>query len=133
MEESERVADVDVSEESGSPIEILQPRTIQVQLSGEGQKKKRIKVLAGRTDLSIVHQLQALKAKLAKQAQASSQSKSAKPKPSPKPSRKSYRLASQSIQRTHKKTGSSKQSSPLVEEIVSSPELPCQRLWEHPL
>jgi len=82
-----------VSEESGSPIEILQPKTIQVQLYGEGQKKKRIKVPVERTDLPIVRQLQALKAKLAKQAQASSQSKSFKPKPSPKPLRKSYCLA----------------------------------------
>jgi len=56
MDQPERVTDVDVSEESGSPIEILQPKTIQVQPSGEGQKKKRIKVPAGQTDLPIVRQ-----------------------------------------------------------------------------
>ena len=36
MDESEKVVDVDVSEESGSPIEILQTKTIQVQPSGQG-------------------------------------------------------------------------------------------------
>jgi len=94
MDEYEKVADVDVSEESRSPIEIFHPKTIRVQLSEEDQKKKRIKAPARRTDLLIVRQLQALKAKLGKQSQVSSQSKSAKPKPSPKPSRMSYRLAS---------------------------------------
>ena len=112
MDESEKVGDVELSEESGSSIEILQPKTIRVQPSKEGQKKKRIKVLAERIDLPIVRQFQALKAKLAKQAQVLSQSKSAKPKSTPKPSRMSFRLASQSFSRTVKKPSSSKQSPP---------------------
>ena len=40
MDESERVADVDVSEESESPIEILQPKTIQVQPPGGVRERK---------------------------------------------------------------------------------------------
>jgi len=66
MDESEKVGDVDVNEESGFPIEIRWPKTIRVQPSEEGQKKKRIKVPAERTDLPIICQFQALKAKLAK-------------------------------------------------------------------
>jgi len=58
----------------------------------------------------------------AKASSSPSQPKSAKPKPTPKPSRKSYRLALQSFSRTLKKTSSSKQAPPLVEEIVSSLE-----------
>jgi len=58
----------------------------------------------------------------AKAASPPSQTKSTKPKPSPKPTRKSFCIAIQSSQKPHKQRGSSKQSPPEIEEIVSSPE-----------
>jgi len=51
-----------------------------------------------------------------------SQTKSTKQKPSTKPTRKSFRIAVQSTQKSRKQGGSSKQSPPEIEEIVSSPE-----------
>jgi len=58
----------------------------------------------------------------AKVASSLSQPKSTKPKPSAKPTRKSFRIAIQSTQKPRKQSGSSKQSPPKIEEIVSSPE-----------
>jgi len=106
---SEMVVDIDLGEGLETPIENVQTTPAQTPQTGEGQKKKRIKVPAGRTDLPLVRQFRAMQAREAKQAKASSspsQPKFAKPKPSPRPSRKSYKLASQSIPRTSKSAGS---------------------------
>ena len=124
---AEKVADIDVDLGEGpeSPVENAQTRPVQTPQTGEGQKKKRIKVPARRTDLPLVRQFKGMQAKEAKQAKASSspsQPRSGKPKPTPKSSRKSCRLASQSTSRPSKPAGSSKQEPPLVEEIVSLSE-----------
>ena len=115
----DRVADFEKDKEVEIPILAVQPTTLKVPQTSEGQKKKQIKIPAGRTDLPLVRQFKAMQGKA---SSSPSQSKFAKPKPAPKPSIKSFCLASQSFSRTLKKTGSSKQSLPLVEEIVSSPE-----------
>ena len=110
----DRVADFEVDEEVEIPILAVQPTTRKVPQTGDGQKKKRIKTPAGRTDLPLVCQFKAMQAKA---SSSPSQPKSAKPKPTPKLSRKSFRLASQSFSRTLKKTGSSKQSPPWLRRM----------------
>jgi len=86
-----RVANFEKDEEVEIPILAVQPKTLKIPQTGDGQKRKRIKTLAGRTYLLLVRQFKAM------QVQASSQSKFSTSKPSPKPSSKSYHLASQSI------------------------------------
>jgi len=58
----------------------------------------------------------------AKASSSPSQQKSTKPKSTVKPTRKSFRIATQSTQKPRRKIESSKQSPPMIEEIVSSPE-----------
>jgi len=58
----------------------------------------------------------------ARAASSLSQFKSTKPKSSAKPTRKSFRIAIQSTQKSRKEGRSSKQSPSEIEEIVSSPE-----------
>jgi len=58
----------------------------------------------------------------AKASSSPSQQRSTKPKPSVKPTRKSIWIATQSTQKPCKKSGSSKQCPPVIEEIVSSPK-----------
>ena len=94
----------------------VQPSILKESKPSEGMKK-RFKTPAGRTDLPLVHQLKAMQAKT-----SSSPSQSSKPKPTVKPTRKSFRIATQSTQKPRKKGGSSKQSSPVIEEIVCSPK-----------
>jgi len=106
-ESFDKVADFEKDKEVEIPILAVQSTTLKVPQTSEGQKKKQIKTLVGRTDLLLVRQFKAMQAKA---SFSPSQPKSAKPKPAPKPSRKSFRLASQSFSRTVKKTDSSKQS-----------------------
>jgi len=105
----DRVANFEKEEEVEISILAVQPSTLKVSQPSEGQKKKRIKTPAGRTDLPLVRQFKAMQAKA---STSPSQPKSAKPKSTPKPSRKSFYLASQSFSRTLKKPGSFKQSPP---------------------
>jgi len=105
----DRVADFEKDEEVEIPILEVQPTTLKVPQTSEGQKKKRIKTPAGRTDLPLACQFKAMQAKA---SSSPSQPKSVKPKPTPKPSRKSFCLTSQNFSRTLKKTDSSKQSPP---------------------
>ena len=113
----DRVADFGKEEEVEIPILAAQPS--KESQPSEGQKRKRIKTPAERTDLPIVRQFKAMQAK----ASASpSQPRSTKPKPLVKPTRKSFRIATQSTQKPHKKSGSSKHSPLVIKEIVSSPE-----------
>ena len=79
--------------------------------SGEEPRKKRIKTLAGCTDLPWVRKLKALKAR------TSSSSQKSPPKQPSQPTRKSYRLAAQGIRST-----SISQGPPVIEEIPSSSE-----------
>jgi len=79
--------------------------------SGEESRKKRVKTLAGRTELPWVRKLKALKAK------TSSSSQKSPPKQPSQPTRKSYRLAVQGI-----RSSSMHQGSPVIEEISSSSE-----------
>ena len=87
----DRVTDFEKVKGVEIPIVIIQPKTIKIPQAGEGQKKRRIKVPAERTDLPLVRQFRAMQAKA---SSSPSQSKSATSKTTPKPSRKSYRLAS---------------------------------------
>jgi len=82
---SKNVADIDLGERLETPIETVQTTPIQTPQIGEGQKKKRIKVHAGQTDLLFVRQFGATQAKT---SSSPSQPESATPKPTPKQSRK---------------------------------------------
>jgi len=97
----EKVADFEGDEEVEPPIVILQPKTISLPQSSDGSRKKKIKTLAGRTGLPLARQFLAMQAKA---------------------TRKSFRIVVQSTQKSRKQGGSSKQSPPEIEEIVSSPE-----------
>jgi len=110
----DRVADFEKDEEVEIPILAVQPTTIKIPETGQLQKKKRIKTSAGRTDLPLVCQFKAMQTKA---SSSPSQPKSAKPKPTLEPLRKPYHLASQSIQKTDKKTGCSKQSPPWLRRL----------------
>jgi len=52
----DRVADFEKDKKVEIPIWVVQPITIKVPQTSEGQKKKRIKTPAGRTDLPLVRQ-----------------------------------------------------------------------------
>ena len=97
-------------------ISILAVQPSKESQPSERQKKKRIKTPAGRTDLPLVCQFKVVQAKA---SSSPSQPRSTKPKPSVKPTRKSFRIATQSTRKPHKKSGSSKQSPPVIEEKFS--------------
>jgi len=101
----EKVADFEREEEVEPPVVILQPKTISLPQPSEGPRKKRIKTLAGRIDLPLIHQFLAMQAKA---TSSPSQTKSTKQKPSTKPTRKSFRIAVKSTQKSRKQGGSSK-------------------------
>ena len=114
----DKVADFERDEEVDPPVVIVQPKIISLPQPIEGPKKKRIKTLAGRTNLPLVRQFRAMQAKAL-------QTQSTKSKPLVQPTRKSFRIgwiAIQSTQKPRKKSGSSKQSPPEIEKIVSCPE-----------
>ena len=115
----EKVADFEGDEEVEPPVVILQPKTISLSQPSEGSRTKRIKTLAGQTNLPLVRQFLAMQAKA---TSSPSQTKSTKPKPSTKPTRKSFHIAVQSTQKSRKQGGSYKQSPPEIEQIVSSSE-----------
>jgi len=101
----DKVVDFEGDEEVDPPVVILQPKTISLPQPSEGPRKKRIKTLAGRTDLPLVRQFLAMQAKT---TSSPSQTKSTKQKPSTKPTRKSFRIAIQSTRKSRKQGGSSK-------------------------
>jgi len=51
----DRVADFEKEERVDTPIVIIQSKTLKIPQTGEGQKRKRIKVPAGQTHLPLVH------------------------------------------------------------------------------
>jgi len=118
----DRVADFEKDEEVEIPVLAVQPITLEVPQTSEGQKKKWMKTLVGQTDLLLVHQFKAMQAKA---SSSPTQPKYAKPKPTPKPSRKSFYLASQNFSRTVRKTGSFKQSTPGCGNCFLARELAC--------
>jgi len=81
------------------------------------RKEKRSKPLLDEQTFPLVREFKAMQAKA---SSSPSQPKSTKPKPSVKPTRTSFRIATQSTQKPRKKSGSSKQSPPVIEEIVCS-------------
>ena len=61
MDESfDKVADFEKEEEVEIPILAVQPSTLKVSQPSAGQKKKWIKTPAGRTDLQLVRQFEAM-------------------------------------------------------------------------
>ena len=112
----DRATDFEKEEVVEIPILAVQPP--KESQSGEGQKRKRIKTLANRTDLPLVQQFKAMQAKA---SSSPSQPKSTKPIPLVKPTIKSFRIGTPSTQKPRKKSGSFKQSSHVTEEIVSCP------------
>jgi len=86
----DKVVDFERDEEVDTPVVIVQLKTISLPQPSEGLKRKRIKTLAGRTDLPLVHQFRTMQAKA---SSSPSQPKSTQPKPSAKPTRKSFRIA----------------------------------------
>ena len=107
----DRVADFGKEEELEILILAVQPSTLKESQPSEGQKRKRIP-----TDISHVCLFKS------RAFSSPSQPKSTKLKPIVKPTRKSSRIATQSIQKPRKKGGCSRQSLPVIEEIVSSLE-----------
>jgi len=101
----DKVADFERDEEIDTPVVIVQPKPIRLPQPGEGPKRKRIKILAGRTNLPLVRQFWAMQAKA---TSSPSQPQSTKPKPLVKPTRKSFQIAIQSTQKPRKQSGSSK-------------------------
>jgi len=59
----DKVADFEGDEGVDPPVVILQPKTISLPQPSEEPRKKRIKTLAGRTDLPLVRQFLAMQAK----------------------------------------------------------------------
>jgi len=111
-EAGERTGGEPVLEEAvGESRSALDPKHPAETPSGDEPRKKRVKTLAGRTDLPWVRKLKDLKAK------TSSSSQKSPPKQPSQPTRKSYRLAAQGI-----RSSSINQGPPVIEEIPSSSE-----------
>jgi len=107
----EKVGEDTQEETSQTPLTPTPEHPTEPAPSSTESRKKRIKTLAGRTDLPWVRKLAALKAK------TSSSSKQTPKKQPSQPTRKSYKLAAQGVR------GSSvNQGSPVIEEITSSSE-----------
>jgi len=111
-----KVGEIEIDEGLKTPSEPIPHTPTSETLTGEARRKKRIKTTAVRTDLPLVCKF------LAQQSKSSSPSShvsSAPSKPTPKLTRKTFRFAAQDFPR---KTSTSKQEPPVIEEIVSSPK-----------
>jgi len=111
----EKMGGIDLEEGPQTPIEPVPSISSDETLTREGPRKKRVKTLAGCTDLPWVRKL------LAQQFKSSplSRQPSVQTKQPTQPTRKSYRLASQGFSR---RSSTTKQGPPVVEEIESSSE-----------
>jgi len=87
-DEFDKVGDFTPEESSQTPLAPVPKHPAETSSSDE-PRKKRVKTLAGRTDLPWVRKLKALKAK------TSSSSQKSPPKQPSQPTRKSYQLAAQ--------------------------------------
>jgi len=56
----DQIADIDKDEGSDTLIKIVQTKPVQILQTGEGQRRRRFKTLAGRTDLLLVHKFRSL-------------------------------------------------------------------------
>jgi len=115
----DRVADMDMDEEPLAPSETIQTKTNQIPLPEEGQRKKRIKTTAGRTNLPLVRKFLAMQLK---PSDSPSQPKHSTTTLIAKPTRKSFRIASQSTSTAPKSMKPSKQEPILIEETGYSAE-----------
>jgi len=106
----EKVGEFTPEETSQTPPTPVPEQPAETPSSAE-PPKKRIKTLAGRTDLSWVQKLAALKAKTSSSSQQTPQ------KQPSQLTRKSYRLAAQGV-----RSSSVNQGPPVIEEILSSSE-----------
>jgi len=109
-DEFHKVGDFTLEESSQTPPAHVLKHPAETPSSYE-LRKKRVKTLAGRTDLPWVRELKAHKVKTSSSFQKSH------PKQSFQPTRKSYRLAVQGI-----RSSSIHQGPPVIEEIPSSSE-----------
>jgi len=60
----DKVADFEKDEEVKIPIMVVQPKTLKIPQTDEGQKRKRIKTPAGRTDLPLARQFKVMQAQV---------------------------------------------------------------------
>jgi len=110
----EKVGKIDLDEGPQTPTKPIPSVPTDKILTREGTRRKRIKTLAGHTDLPWVRKL------LAQQSSSpSSRQPSAQSKQPTQPTRKSYRFAAQGFSR---KSSTTKQGPPVIEEIKSPPE-----------
>jgi len=112
----EKVGKIDLDEGPQTPSEPVPPLPTDDILTTEGTRKKRIKTLAGCTDLPLVRKF------LAQQPKSSSplsRLPSIQSKQTHQPTRKSYRLAAQGFSRRSSVT---KQGPPVIKKIEFSPE-----------
>jgi len=109
------VGEIDLEEGPQTPTEPVPSNPTDETLIREGPRKKRVKILAGRTDLPWAWKL------LAQQSKSSSSSRqpSVQTKQPTQPTRKSYQLAAQEFTR---RSSTTKQGPSVVEEIESSLE-----------
>jgi len=112
----EKVGKIDLDEEPQTPTELIPSIPTDETLTREETRKRRVKTLVGHTDLPWVRKL------LAQQSKSSSppsRQPSAQSKQPTQPTRKSYRLATQGLPR---RSSTTKQGPPVIEEIDSLPE-----------
>jgi len=108
----EKVGEINLEEEPQAPVEPVLSVPSDETLTSVELRKKRVKTLAGRTDLPWVRKL------LAQQSKASPDSHQPSSQTS-QPTCKSHRLAGQGFVR---RSSTTKQGPPVIEEIESSPE-----------
>jgi len=109
----EKVREITPEETPQTPSEPVLTIPSEETPSSTEPRRKRIKTLAGRTDLPWVRKL------IAQQSQTSPSSHQSSHKQPTQPTWKSHRLAAQGFVR---RSSSTKQGAPVIEEIVSSSE-----------
>ena len=106
----EKVGEINLDEVPQTPFEPVLSVPLEETPTTAERRKKRVKTLAGRTDLPWVRKL------LAQQSQTSSSSHQSSTKQPTQPTCKSHRLAAQGSVRM---SSSTKQGPPVIEEILS--------------
>jgi len=111
----EKVGEINLEEEPQTLAEPVPSASSVETLTSDEPTKKRVKTLVGRTDLPWVQKLLAQWSKIS----PSSRQPSSQTKQPSQPTRKSHRLGAQRFVR---RSSTTKQGPPVVEEIESSPE-----------
>jgi len=109
----EKVGQINLEDDPQTPAEPIPFVSSNDTLTSAEPRKKRVKTLAGRTDMPWVRKL------LSQRSQTSPSSHQPSTKQPSQPTRKSHRLATQGFVR---KSSTTKQAHPVFEEIESSPE-----------